>query len=222
MHWIIQMCHILITGRSFDVNQVSGGSQNRVLFDFTHPNVSTIDWLESSDTVRVPGKSKALITMQKAQLFQRAVFFALLNPQPNGAGFAGVNTDTNLDLSQCSAIDMKIRAQGQYSGFKVVLMHHGEGGSNVTTYEQFFQAPSEFQVVSLPLSDFKPYYRGALVNNTIPLDTSDITRFGIQFYGGVYSNVKQSGPATLEIDWIKASAWLCLENWQRKTQKFFP
>jgi hypothetical protein len=27
------------------------------------------------------------------QLFQRAVMFALLNPQPNGAGFAGVRTN---------------------------------------------------------------------------------------------------------------------------------
>ncbi len=27
------------------------------------------------------------------QLFQRAVMFALVNPQPNGAGFAGVRTN---------------------------------------------------------------------------------------------------------------------------------
>merc|ERR1712071_367946 len=60
------------------------------LFDFTTPGADVGGWIESSDTVRVPGKSKALMVLQKARLFQRAVFFALLNPQPNGAGFAGI------------------------------------------------------------------------------------------------------------------------------------
>merc|ERR1712116_64350 len=75
------------------------------------------------------------------------------------------------------------------------------------SYEQFFAAPKgeELQVLALPLVEFKPYWRGMLQNDSQPLDTSSITSMGIQFYGGVYEEGKQSGPSTLEIDWIKAS-----------------
>lgn len=56
---------------------------------------------------------------------------------------------------------------------------------------------------NLPFSDFKAYYRGKRVNNET-LDLSQVSSIGIQMYGGVYQVVKQKGPATLEIDWIKA------------------
>ena len=52
---------------------------------------------------REPGKSKASFVLQKSRLFQRAIFFALLNPQPNGAGFAGVKTNLSLDLGETGA-----------------------------------------------------------------------------------------------------------------------
>lgn len=145
--------------------------------------------------------------LQKARLFQRAIFFALLNPQPNGAGFAGIRHPTDFDLTQFSAIKIKMRAQGQHTNFKITLKHHGEIGDSSVSYEQFFAAPKgeELQVLALPLVEFKPYWRGMLQNDSQPLDTSSITSMGIQFYGGVYEEGKQSGPSTLEIDWIKAS-----------------
>lgn len=144
--------------------------------------------------------------IQKTQLFQRAVFFALLNPQPNGAGFAGVRHPVKLDLSRFSAVEMKVRGQGESTHFKIVLKHHNEVGDASPSYEQFFTAPNEFDTVTLPLDNFKPYWRGQPLNETKtnPLDKSDITSFGIQYYGGVYEQIKQSGPASLEIDWIRA------------------
>lgn len=66
------------------------------------------------------------------------------------------------------------------------------------------QAPKdEFAVTTLPFTEFKPYYRGKRVNNET-LDLAQVSSIGIQMYGGVYQPVKQKGPATLEIDWIKA------------------
>ena len=38
-------------------------------------------WVEVSDTVREVGKSKAALVSQKTRVFQRAVLFAILNPQ---------------------------------------------------------------------------------------------------------------------------------------------
>merc|ERR1712071_550736 len=164
-------------------------------------------WIESSDTVREPGKSKAALVLQKARLFQRAVFFALLNPQPNGAGFAGVYHQTDLDLSPFSSIDMKLRGQGANKNFKIILRHGRVVDRDSVSYELFFDAPAsdELRVVRFPLTEFKPYWRGKPQNDSEPLDASNISSIGIQFYGGVYEEAKQSGPATLEIDWIKAS-----------------
>ncbi len=185
----------------------SSSLQDAILFDFTSNDADVSGWIESSDTVRKPGMSKAVIAIQKTQLFQRAVFFALLNPQPNGAGFAGVRHPVRFDLSRFSSLELKVRGQGLTTHFKVVLKHHNEVGDGSPSYEQFFTAPRDnMQTIVLPLFNFKPYWRGQPLNDTTdPLDTTNITSLGIQFYGGVYEQDKQSGPATLEIDWIKAS-----------------
>ena len=43
---------------------------------------------------------KATLVLQKTQLFQRAIFFALLNPQLDGSCFAMMKIDGNFDLSE--------------------------------------------------------------------------------------------------------------------------
>lgn len=107
------------------------------LFDFTDVQ-SVDDWREVSDTVRTVGKSKAVLTLQTSQLFQRAVFFTLLNVQPNGAGFAGVRKMTNLDLSRFQNIEIICRGQGENSHYKISLRHRGQNSNKDLSYEQFF------------------------------------------------------------------------------------
>jgi Complex I intermediate-associated protein 30 (CIA30). len=85
------------------------------LFDFR--KLSDLDhWTEESDTVREVGKSKAVFQLQKTRLFQRAIFFTLLNPQENGAGFAGCRTNTNFDFSKYEKLQVYGRAQGSNAG----------------------------------------------------------------------------------------------------------
>lgn len=111
------------------------------LFDFTRmDNVN--DWQEISDTVRTVGKSKATLVLQKTQVFQRAIFFTLLNPQPNGAGFAGVRTRVNLNLTDFKTIVINCRGQGKNNHYKAVLRHKGLDSNNDLSYEQFFQVSS--------------------------------------------------------------------------------
>lgn len=96
------------------------------------------NWREISDTVRTVGKSKAALVLQTTQVFQHAVLFTLLNPQPNGAGFAGVRTMTNSDLSSFKDIEVTCRGQGSNSHYKVVLRHKGLHSNEDVEYEQFF------------------------------------------------------------------------------------
>ena len=111
-----------------------------VLFDFTKPSAVINDWIEVSDTQRDVGKSKGVLVEQKSEQFQRAVFFSLLNPQPNGAAFAGVvYRKKTFDLSSFSGLKLSVRAQGENYNYKVILRHHHEESSLVPSYEIFFE-----------------------------------------------------------------------------------
>ena len=71
------------------------------------------------------------------------------------------------------------------------------------------QAPMSsetFSTVSLPLANFKAFYRGREVEDAAPLNTSNITMFGLQVYGGVYLPIKQKGVSALEIETINATS----------------
>lgn len=63
----------------------------------------------------------------------------------------------------------------------------------------------DFSIVTLPLMNFKPYYRGREVPDAEPLDTANITMLGLQVFGGVYLPKKQKGVSTLEIENILVS-----------------
>lgn len=115
-------------------------SLERKLFDFTNSTSSVDDWIEISDTERDVGKSKGVLVQQKTQQFQRAIFFTLLNPQPNGAGFAGVSyRKQKFDLSSFTGLKLSARAQGENYVYKVILRHHHEESSLLPSYEIFFE-----------------------------------------------------------------------------------
>lgn len=62
----------------------------------------------------------------------------------------------------------------------------------------------EFTEKQLRLTDFKPFYRGREISDAEPLNTANITSFGIQIFGGVYSEFKQAGVSALIIEKISA------------------
>ncbi|GBP90497.1 hypothetical protein EVAR_56734_1 [Eumeta japonica] len=184
-------------------NSTNTSADEKYIFDFSKSD-GVESWVEQSDTLRDVGMSKATLVLHQNTNFRRAIFFSLLNPQPNGAGFAGIRALGNYDLSGHTKLQISCRGQGQYNGFKVVLRHRGLNDEPNYSFEQYFQAPKdEFAVRTLPFTEFKAYFRGKRVNNNETLDLAQVTSIGIQMYGGVYQPVKQRGPATLEIDWIR-------------------
>ncbi|KAA0202253.1 hypothetical protein HAZT_HAZT007923 [Hyalella azteca] len=220
-------CLAPVFGEGFKPTSVNA----KMLYDFRTLD-SVEDWIESSDTVRTPGKSKAVFTLQfvvdtvknivlprrlhklieeinsgfvqKTREFQRGVFFSLLNPQPNGAGFAGAASRRRWDLKGNTGLELRVRAQGDCDTYKLVLYHKDQAPSTgACAYEVFFTLPLlEWTSVQLPFDDFQPYYRGAPCNNSEPLDVSFISSVGIQVAGGVYREKKQKGASALEIEYL--------------------
>jgi len=189
-----------------------GGQEGKMLFDFTDPKIfgeeEAASWWESSDTVRSAGMSKAVFSLQRSVRFQRAVLFAMINPQPNGAGFAGVKSNISFseeDLrTKPQGFLLKLRGQGQLQYWKVVLTNSDQLDLPLLyTYEHKFRLNSlnnEIEEVHLPLTEFAAFFRGQQVEDAPPLDLTKIGAFGLQTFGGVYDDFKQSGVGTLEID----------------------
>lgn len=76
----------------------------------------------------------------------------------------------------------------------------------------------EFFTVTLPLENFKPYYRGREMPDGEPLDTTNITMFEFQIYGGVYMPIKQRGVSALEIETVAAvSTWHSSHDERRRS-----
>merc|ERR1719318_370451 len=149
----------------------------------------------------MPGKSKAAFVLQQTQVFQRAVFFALLNPQPNGACFAGFRTvmPTLSDAQKnAQGFSLNIRGQGKLDYYKIVVNRVDVNYD----FEHKFQITQKdsFAEQKLLFSDFKAYYRGKEVANPVPFDLSKADKIGVQAFGGVYDQYKQSGTGSLEID----------------------
>lgn len=50
----------------------------------------------------------------------------MLNPLPNGAGFAGYGKKVTLDASEYNTVSIHCRNQGQYKNYEFLLRHKGE------------------------------------------------------------------------------------------------
>lgn len=175
-----------------------------ILFDFQ--NATDLNgWSEQSDTVRSQGKSKATFDLYKTQSKQSAIFFTLLNPLPNGACFGGVRTTTQLNLEEYAYFGFSCKATGNATTYKIILRHDNLNDEPHPSFEQKFKVDQDTEtVVKMPISQFKPYYRGRIINDGPTLNVKNITSFGIQVAGGVYENFKQSGLSSLVVDQIRA------------------
>ena len=179
-----------------------------MLFDFTSAstfNQADVDnWREVSDTVRTPGMSKAVFSLQLSRVFQRAVMFAMINPQPNGAGFAGMITAMPMQAvpKDTKGFRLRVRSQGELVYWKVVLSQKSVQYDYEIKFKLQNMKDKKFEDVLLPFSDFEALFRGGLVPEAPPLDLTLVDSFGFQTFGGVYDTFKQAGTGSLEIDYV--------------------
>lgn len=119
-------------------HSIGAGANQQYLFDFTKDD-GVEEWQEQSDTLRDVGMSKAVFIIHQNTGFRRAIFFALLNPQLNGAGFAGIRSIRKYDLTGFTKLQVRCRGQGQYTGYKIILRHKWLNDEPNYSFEQYFQ-----------------------------------------------------------------------------------
>ncbi|CAH8488905.1 unnamed protein product [Schistosoma turkestanicum] len=182
------------------------GSANLTLFNFTDPETSLFDtWIEVSDTVRMEGRSIATLVLFQPYDYQSAIFFYLLNPQPDGSAFAGIDYELDSwNLSDYKGIIIDLHRQGENPNFKLIFYGNCSEIFTCQSYESFFETSGQRQQIELPFSSFKPYFRGEPKPELPPLDITQLSRIGIQAYGGVFADKRQSGPGSIELFTISA------------------
>ncbi|MGD2031426.1 MAG: CIA30 family protein [Gammaproteobacteria bacterium] len=129
-------------------------------------------------------------TVEGTGLFEGRVSLA------NNGGFASVRAALGpTDLSDFHGVRIRFRGDGK----RYRLRFHSSAGFDGVAYQASFDtAPDEWQEVSIPFSDFRPTFRGRLLTDVEPLDTSSVQQVGLMIAD------RQEGPFRLEIDWIKA------------------
>ena len=76
--------------------------------------------------------------LQKTRRFQRAIFFVLLNPQTNGACFAGMNFNGNFDFENYSGFELKFKAQASNIESWKITLKTSDSVDRFTNYQQDF------------------------------------------------------------------------------------
>lgn len=165
------------------------------------------DFTASDDRVR-GGSSQSYLT--PSVTLATARFSGNLNTTTlGGAGFASqrtVSTTKVWDLSSYDGIEIKLlRGDGKkYTlNLKTVIPEKMENGRDASTveYAYSFIAPLHTTKLFASWKEFEPYYRGKLMEDASPLDTSQIRCWSIMMRSFFET---QSGPFDISISSIQA------------------
>jgi NADH dehydrogenase [ubiquinone] 1 alpha subcomplex assembly factor 1 len=169
--------------------ELKSGKQ-RVIFDFDARD-STGEWTSVNDDV-MGGVSAGGFRITDEGVLE---FTGVVSLENNG-GFASIRTRPGrLDLSDCNALLLRVRGDGQRYACNIRTDFAIMAGS----YQQPFETrKDEWQEIALPIDDFVAKSFGQVMRDAPELDTEKIRSFGFTI------SDKQAGPFKLEVDWIRA------------------
>jgi hypothetical protein len=147
------------------------GAMLRELFSFGSA-ASVADWSAIDDAV-MGGVSRSCMRHDPAG---HAVFEGIVSLEHNG-GFASVRSRP-MDLGVPGAVCYLLEVRGDGKRFKLNL--RTDDAFDGTHYQSAFEAPAgTWALVRLPLSDFRPNFRGRDVPGAPPLDPARVRQVGL-------------------------------------------
>jgi len=165
--------------------------QDIVIFDFKNPAACTA-WQVINDTV-MGGVSESSLqpTSDGYALFAGCVSLK------HFGGFCSTSSRAAgpYDLSHAQGIAIRVKGDGKH--YKLTVKTD-TGFSGFSYQFQFVTKQDAWMTVRAPFRDFVARFRGALLPDAPPLDTSAIRSFGFVI------GDKQEGPFRLKIECIKA------------------
>ncbi|MEM7386761.1 MAG: CIA30 family protein [Verrucomicrobiota bacterium] len=166
---------------------------NRVLFDFRDGGPgSEIRWKAVNDGV-MGGLSRG---GPKIQSNGRMLFSGRVSLENNG-GFSSMRTEgARVDLSSSEGVVLRVKGDGRTYELRLST------GARFRSWEISYRVPfktkkDQWVEVKIPFSSLIPSFRGRILKGP-EFDPSDIRRLGVMIAD------KNSGPFSMEVDWIKA------------------
>ncbi len=143
----------------------------RALFNFESA-MSVADWSAIDDAV-MGGVSQSRLRHDPSG---HAVFEGIVSLEHNG-GFASVRSRP-MDLGVAGAVGYLLEVRGDGRRFKLNL--RTDDALDGVNYQAAFETPAgTWTLVRLPLSEFKPTFRGRSVPGAPPLDSARVRQIGL-------------------------------------------
>lgn len=163
----------------------NSGTEEHCITDFT--NLAAQKWEIVNDGV-MGGQSESSFQINEKG---NAVFIGSISLENNG-GFASVRNHESLNLEGFKSLRLHVKGDGNRYCFR--LRTADNGGVHYFSYDYRFETEAErWMDVDLPLSDFRPFFRGNPLKDVPPMDLSKI-----RLYGFLISD-RQEGPFRLEV-----------------------
>ena len=162
-------------------------SDETAIFDFNSP-ASSGEWTIINDVV-MGGVSISKFVINENST---ATFSGTVSPDNNG-GFASARTSLKNEFKDYAGVIIRVKGDGNIYSLRFRTDTNFDGIS----YQAMFKTESgEWKEQKIPLSDFKPTFRGNTLTNKPKLESKDIKQIGILIAD------KQFGKFELNIDWV--------------------
>lgn len=161
----------------------------KTLYDFSS-EAQASDWRIVNDGV-MGGVSQSNFNVEP----DYAVFEGEISLENNG-GFASVRAfSSQLDLEGYTHISIRVKGDGKRYQFRI----RDDNGFDGVSHRHYFDTTNrEWQVITFPLDDFVPVFRGRTLSNVGKIKAEKIQQVGFLIANGKAEKFR------LEIDWIKA------------------
>ncbi|MGD1918405.1 MAG: CIA30 family protein [Pleurocapsa sp.] len=176
---------------------------NKLIFDFTNPDVQIKETWGAVDDVVMGGVSQSNIRLTD----NKAIFSGIVSTDNNG-GFASVRTrnfDVPLNLSDYEGIELKVTGDGKRYKFITRCEGKWDGVGYCYSFDTVYNFPT---TIRIPFKDLVPVFRAKTVSEATQLDASKIYSMQLMLskfeYDGKLNPKFEAGSFTLQVESIKA------------------
>ncbi|MFE1747638.1 CIA30 family protein [Coleofasciculus sp. H7-2] len=180
-----------------------GGSDEKVVFDFTNPSDDIKNTWGAVDDVVMGGVSQSGM-----QLVEGTALFAGNVSTDNSGGFASVRTrnfDTPIDLAGYKGVELRVRGDGKRYKFFIRTEARWDG---VAYSYSFDTVANTWMNVRVPFADLIPVFRAKTLQDGEPINPSKICSFQLMLskfeYDGELNPKFSPGGFALQVEFIKA------------------
>ncbi len=163
-------------------------NNEKVIFDFSSPSTSG-EWITINDVV-MGGVSQSKFEINNDST---ATFSGTVSPDNNG-GFASARASLKDELKDFKEAVIRVKGDGNIYSLRFRTNNNFDG---LSYQAKFKPEAGQWKEYKIPLSEFKPTFRGNILSDKPELESKDIKQIGILIAD------KQYGKFELKIDWIK-------------------